>query len=196
MDRHAYDSKVTDILSDPSTYDPVDKDPMTALQRHMNALLLSLRRSNHISQQLYDRLRCSAGRIPLLYALHKIHKPETPLQPIVSFILSPTYQLSKHLSKVLEPLVGNTEHSVHNSADFPKFISAQTIDDNKTLVSFDVVSLFTKVPVDLAIQIASQRLQNDTSLTGRTSLTSTEIPTLLEFCLNATYFAFCNFFYR
>ena len=64
MDRQAYDSKVTDMLSDLSTYDPVVKDPAAALQTRMNALLLSLRPSNHISQQLYDCLRCSAGRIP------------------------------------------------------------------------------------------------------------------------------------
>ena len=64
MDRQAYDSKVTDMLSDLSTYDPVVKDLAAALQTRMNALLLSLRPSNHISQQLYDCLRCSAGRIP------------------------------------------------------------------------------------------------------------------------------------
>ena len=131
-----------------------------------------------------------------MYALPKIHKLETPLRPIVSFVSSPTYQLSKHLARILAPLVGNTSHNVRNSQDFAKLISSQALDDDETLVSFDVVSLFTKVPTQLAIQVAHQRLLDDTSLTSRTSLTTDEITTLLEFCLNATYFAFRNSLYQ
>ena len=67
------------------------------------------------------------------------------------------------------------------------FISSQTLNDDEILISFDVVSLFTKVSTDLAIQVARQRLLDDTSLTGRTSLTTGEITILLEFCLNATF---------
>ena len=159
-------------------------------------VLLSLRKSGHLSDFLYNRLRCSAGRIPLLYALLKIHKPEVPLRPIVSFVSSPTYFLSKHLASILAPLVGNTCHNVRNSTDFARFISSQTLGENEILVSFDVVSLFTKVPTDLATKVAHQRLTDDASLPGRTSLTPDDIITLLEFCLNATYFAFRNSFYQ
>ena len=196
MDRSAYDAKVTNMLSDTSTYKPIAKDVTASLQRRMNTLLLSLKRSNHISDTLYNRLRCSAGRIPLLYALPKIHKPEVPLRPIVSFVSSPTYYLSKHLVHILSPLVGNTQHSVRNSSDFATFISSQTLEEDEVLVSFDVVSLFTKVPVQLATQVARQRLLSDTTLPGRTSLTTDDIVTLLEFCLNATFFAFRNCFYQ
>ena len=195
MDTEAYDTKVTNMLSDPSTYKPVAKDPTATLQRRMNALLLSLRCSNHLSDSIY-LTRCTSGCIPLLYGLPKIHKPETPLRPIVSFLSSPTYQLSKHLSRILAPLVGNTSHNVQNSQDFAKFISSQTLDDDETLVSFDIVSVFTKVPTQLAIQVAHQCLLDDTSLTSRTPQTTDEITTILKFWLNATYFAFCNSLYQ
>ena len=36
------------------------------------------------------------------------------------------------------------------------------------LVSFDVVSLFTKIPVDLAVKVAEERLREDASLGQRT----------------------------
>ena len=42
--------------------------------------------------------------------------------------------------------------------------------------------------MDLAIQVACQRLQNDPSLAERTSLTKTGISNSLEFCLNTTYY--------
>ena len=55
------------------------------------------------------------------------------------------------------------------------------------LVSFDVVSLFTNVPVDLACRVAGTHLQSDESLEDRTLLSPDQILTLLRFCLNATY---------
>ena len=134
--------------------------------------------------------------MPLLYALPKIHKPEIPLRPIVSFTSSPTYSLSKRLVSILSPLVGNTEHHVHNSLEFAQFINKQTIEKNEVLVSFDVVSLFTKIPTDLAIQAAHKRLLDNTTLDQRTSLTPNEINSLLKLCLIATYFAFRDSFYE
>ena len=55
-------------------------------------------------------------------------------------------------------------YSVHVSADFAKFIVSQALYNNDSLISFDVVSLFTIVSKDLAIHIDCQRLQNDPSL--------------------------------
>ena len=58
------------------------------------------------------------------------------------------------------------------------------------MVSFDVVSLFTKVPVDLATRVAHQRLTADPSLIERSALSPDEIVTLLKFCMDATYLAY------
>ena len=57
-------------------------------------------------------------------------------------------------------------------------------------MSFDVVSLFTKVPTDLAIKITRERLQGDHTLEDRTALTIDDITRLLKFCIQATYFSF------
>ena len=58
------------------------------------------------------------------------------------------------------------------------------------MVSFDVVSLFTKVPTDLAIRVARQRLAEDPSLPERSALAPDEVISLLKFCLVATYLAY------
>ena len=93
----------------------------------MNAMLLDLKRKGSLSEQLYSRLRSSAGCTPLLYGLPKIHKPDIPLRPIASFIQSPSYQLSKHLAHILSPLVGNTDSHVTNSSEFASFIQEQAV---------------------------------------------------------------------
>ena len=161
----------------------------------MNSLF-SLHKSGHLSDYHYRKLRDSASHIALLYALPKIHKQDISLRPIVTFVSSPTYSLSKHLVSILSPLVGNSEHHVRNSTDFAKFITTQTLEEDEVLVSFDVMSLFTKIPTNLAVQVARQHLQEDSSLPEHTSLTPSEIVSLLDLSLNATYFAFCNYYYQ
>ena len=127
---------------------PVEKDPTPPpLEQKMNALLLQLKKRGSIAQNLYNLLRSSGGSTPLLYGLPKIHKPNVPLHPTVSFVQSPTYQLSKHLTRILSPLIGNTDSSVLNSVEFSTFIHLKTVREDEVLVSFDVVSLFTNVPV-------------------------------------------------
>ena len=139
-----------------------------------------------------DVSNCSEGLgwpYPLLYGLSKVHKPGTPLCPVF-FVNSPTYQLSKFLVSVMSPLVGTSESHVRNSVDFASFITAQTLEPEAILVSFDVVSLFTNVLMEVAISVAKARPHQDASLGDHTCLMVDEIMMLLRFCLNATYFAF------
>ena len=86
--------------------------------------------------------------------------------------------------------------TVKNSAHFAEFIRGETPDADGVLVSFDVVSLFTKIPVDLAIKVAKERLRNDGSLGQRTSLPVEDIVDLLSYCLNTTYFVFEGTYYQ
>ena len=53
-----------------------------------------------------------------------------------------------------------------------------------------MVSLFTNVPVSLAVDVSHRRLQADDSLPSRTNLNVLELTQQLEFCLSATYLSF------
>ena len=118
MDKADYDSKIQQIQSDQGTYKPLDKDPTASLERRMNSRLLDLRKTGRLHPDAYTRLRSSAGRVPLLYGLPKVHKRGVPLRPIVSFLSSPTYELSKFLAGLLTPVVGLTGSHVRNSRAF------------------------------------------------------------------------------
>ena len=189
MDHRDYESKLSTMLNDTSTYKKLNRDPSAALEKKMNSLLLQLNRSEQIPDRLYQRLRSSSGVTPRIYGLPKVHKPDVPLRPIVSLYTSPTYQLSRHLSTLLTPLVGKSPSHVRNSRDFVNFITEQQL-NQEVLVSFDVVSLFTNVPMDLAVRVTKEKLEQDDTHHERTYLDLDNIISLLELCLNATYLQF------
>ena len=159
MDKHDYREKALSLLNNRNTYSILKSDPTGKTQRGLNAKLLLLGKSNIISKATYEKLY-SSDRLSLrFYGLPKIHKSEFPLRPIVSFVNSPTYGVSSFLAKILSPVVENTENTVKNSCHFAEFVRDKTLKADQVLVSFDVVSLFTNIPVDLAIKVATKRLR-------------------------------------
>jgi len=67
----------------------------------------------------------------------------------VSTIGSPTYHLTKELAKFCHNLWNKLEDTfVENSADFLWKMNRVTLDRQEKIVSFDVVSLFTKDNTD------------------------------------------------
>ena len=196
MDRKDYDDKVQQMLNDQRTYKVLDKDPTQRTERKLNEKLANLKRENKISDSLYKRLRSSDGLPPRFYGLPKIHKPGFPLRPIVSFIDSPTYMLSKHLAQILSPMMGNTDFTVKNSVEFCEQMKNVSLKEDEELVSFDVVSLFTSIPVKLAIQVAKDLLSNDDTLQDRTTIPVDDIVDLLDFCLSTTNFKYNNNHYQ
>ena len=106
MDRKDYSAKMLTMLGDRDTYQLIAKDPTTSLENRMNSVLLRLRREGNLSGKTYYHVCSSAAGVPRLYGLPKVHKPDIPLRPIVSFVSSPTYTLSKFLAYLLSPIVG------------------------------------------------------------------------------------------
>ena len=140
-------------------------------------------------------LRCSNAITPRFYGLPKIHKSSVPVRPIVSFVNSPTYNLSKFLSRVLSSLLKNN-YSVRNSREFVECIKNYSVEENECLVSFDVVSLFTSVPVDKALALVLELLASDDSLSSRTRLSISDIKHGLQIYLDSTVFFIQKIFFQ
>ena len=70
------------------------------------------------------------------------------------------------------------------------------ISDDEVMVSLDVVSLFTAIPVNKACEYIRDKFNNDNTLHLRTSLNSHDIISLLEFILSNNYFVYNNCIYK
>ena len=95
--------------------------------------------------------------------LPKTHKPDVPLQPILSMIGSSQHQLAKYLSALLQPVL----EIYFNNCIKDSFLFAEKIrqlnlkPDESFFCSFDISSLFTNVPLAETIQICADTLYED-----------------------------------
>ena len=130
------------------------------------------------------------------YGLPKIHKPGTPLRPIVSSCGSVTYGVAKELAKILKLLVGKSPHHINSMQDFVEQVKHITLAPEECLSSYDVSALFTSVPIDPALKIIKDLLVKDPTLKDRTAIGIDDIILLLEFYLKNTYFSFQGQFFE
>ena len=128
MNRNDYDNQIFKMLHDQSTYQPLKYDPTRATEKTVNTFVSGLKQNKKISTKDEFALKSSDGRAPRLYGLPKIHKQGIPLRPIVSFVESPTYNLSKEIARILSHLVGRSERHVKNSYDFVEFLNTIKVD--------------------------------------------------------------------
>ncbi|XP_056876071.1 uncharacterized protein LOC130517890 [Takifugu flavidus] len=115
----AKDKNITILPADKdtATYEKLKRDPTSSYKKKVVDLLQKLEKDKAIDRPQYYCLY-PGETIPCIYGLPKIHKPGTPLKPIVSSINSVTYNISKYLASILSPMVGNTPHHIKNSQDF------------------------------------------------------------------------------
>ena len=108
-----YSQKMEDHLNT-STYSLLKKDPTDSLTRKLDTIL---KKEEKIDKKFYDYSRVLHPRAPQIYGLPKIHKPGTPLRPIVSFYDTPLSALHKQLANLLKPLT-MSKLRLKNSEDF------------------------------------------------------------------------------
>ena len=115
------------------------------------------------------------------------------MRPIVSFCGSPTYQLSKYLTTILQPLTDKSRRKLQSTENFIDAIKTVQIPDDYKLVSFDVKSLFTSIPLQLALHCTETAIQQSTV---KLSLPTEDIMDLLNICLTSTYFQYNGKHYK
>ena len=141
-----------DHLTTSGSYKKLNKNPISKIIREVKRTI----KNSNLDERIKKRLTPNREITPRIYGLPKIHKQGVPLRPIVNTIESPTYELAKHVAKILGPLVGNTDSFIKDSSEFVELIKKKKVEPNYIILSFDVVSLFTNIPFNEAIQVIKE----------------------------------------
>jgi len=106
-------------------------------------------------------------RTPQLYLLPKIHKGITPPpgRPIISANGCPTEKISEFVDHFLNPTCKNLKSYVKDTTHFLKLIyDLGDLPNNCILVTMDVSSLYTNIPIDEGIEAAKLALMKHRSM--------------------------------
>ena len=94
--------------------------------------------------------------------------------------------VAKALAKVLKPLVGKVPHHIQSTRDFVSRVREVTLLPGECLNSYDISALFTSLPIDPALNIIKDLLEQGDTLWDRSALSLQNITELLGFCLHNT----------
>ncbi|XP_057290570.1 uncharacterized protein LOC130613216 [Hydractinia symbiolongicarpus] len=181
------------LIDNNGPYARLKRDPTETIKRDARNILIRLNKDDIIDDRLYYKLRPSDTSPPRFYGLPKIHKPGIPIRPIVSCTGSPLHNLSKYLASILS----NYTKGDHckNSKEFSKFIRNIRIEDDECMVSFDVTSLYTNVPIKDTLYIIMELLLNDDEYENKTCIPIDKLMSLVQIVLTKTWYLFDgNFF--
>jgi len=193
LNRSSYLKKMEELLEDTITYTIVKKDPSSSIERKLNGIIKKWYAEEYISKLEMLKLRSSDSLLPKAYGLPKVHKTNAPLRIIVSSINTTLYPIAKYLNKIISDSIPHSEYQVKNSFDLCIALSSKTIPESHSLVSLDVVSLFTNVPLDLAINSINKRWEY---IERFTKIDKSDFMVAVEFVLSSTYFTFNNIIYK
>ena len=118
---------------------------------------------------------------------------ELPLRPIISNCGTATYETSRYLAGLLAPLTKN-EYTINDTHDFVNRLNSLSIMNDEKMVSFDVSSLFSNVPLDFTIDIILKKIFNEKLIS--TKLKREQFKELLELCTKRLRFSFNGVMYQ
>ena len=161
LDANDYHEKMNSILDDQSKFkrievpDELNKHP-TVLEEGRLYRYLTKYVKRYVSESVFKRIAPSGSEPAKMYGTIKVHKNNAPARPIVSTIGAHNYQLARYLSEIIKVHI-NKKYLLSSTSEFIDEIkkNKNVFNKHNYLVSFDVESLFTNIPVNEVINIAA-----------------------------------------
>ena len=192
LSHEQYHSKMSEHISS-GPYTLLQRDPTSSLPGKVDRILKKLLKEGKIDISVFNSCRNLYPSPLQLYGLPKIHKPNTPIRPIVSFYNTSLIALHKTLAHYIQPLthshlrIRDSKHMIHILHDNPH-------PTHSYYCSFDIKSLYTSCSMKLAQRTVIEQFTRDPSLLPA-HFSITALDTLISFCLDHSYFEYNGSFY-
>ena len=144
------------LISDETKFKKLARNPTKSREDSLISHLRKLKRDKIIDDNTFQKILPCGSSHGVLYGLPKVHKQSCPFHPIVSSMNTYNYNLASYLVNILQPISTNqsTIKDPFSFADWAKMYKQ----NNEVMCSFDVISLFTNIPLDETIQICLDKL--------------------------------------
>ena len=191
LDRTTYVEKCLNILHT-DQFRKLEKDPTKTLENKVQKALRTMK--ENLTDNEYKKLYPTGSRPGMFYGTAKIHKMSTndkveklTLRPIISNIGTATYEIAKYLSKLLAPL-GKSKYTIMNTKEFINRVKNEKIPNKYKMISFDVKSLFTNVPLQQTIEIILRKIYEENKVNIK--IPKTTLKELLQLCTKHLHFSY------
>ena len=137
-------------------YQLFKKDLITKIKAKTLKQLKVLKDNEFIDNKLYYYLKPTDSPAPRFYGQPKIHKVGVP---------------NKYIANILKTYVKHENNNAKNSTTFSNYIRNVPIEDDEIMVSFDINSFYTNIPINdtlnimfiMMINLLGKRLYLETS---------------------------------
>ena len=190
LDRRFYMSKIYDIVNDESKFLKLSSGSTLRWEGKLQRFLRILKNKDFFTKEQYDNIYPCGSQPARIYDTPKTHKLKSPtdtltFRPIVSSIGTYNYNLAKFLTDMLDPAIP-TEYCAKDSFSFYKEVQ-EVSSSNKFMISYDVCSLFTSIPlketIDIAVNLIFDKYPD-------LKITRQKLKKLFEFATSGTHFLF------
>ena len=163
MSKDTYHEKMNKIISLPQ-FQKLKKarknaiHPSLSEEKRVKKILKNLMEEGKIDEDLYKDIKPRGSQPARLYGLAKVHKIGTPVRPVLSMPGSAYHKVAQKvaewLSVVPECKINSSTKSVCDK------LKDVVLDEDEIVISFDVTSLYTNVPVMESINVCTDLLFN------------------------------------
>ena len=194
LDRIQYDKVIKEIISDKTKFKELPEDVTikreAKLQRYLRTLKNEKKCLNDVDN--YKFIYPSGSAPAKIYGTPKMYKLTDSdsfpkLRPTVSSVGTYNYNLAKYLCNLLSPHLSE-QYCTKDTFTFVEQLKGVSLVD-KFLVSFDVTSLFTNIPLSETIKLAVDLIKTSLNISEK------DLTCLFNFATCETHFLFKGKFY-
>ena len=195
LNKSDYLKMMYSIVNDTTKFQKLSSDMTLLREGQLQRFLLTLKKKGFFSDTDYVKVYPVGSSVARIYGLPKTHKLKSnadtlKLRPIVSCIKSYNYDLSRFLATLLSPHIPK-DYCAEDTFTFVKDIK-KVSSANKFMVSYDVMSLFTNIPLDETVNIAVDILLKSNP---QIKITKEDLKKLFQFATSKSHFLFDGNYY-
>ena len=190
LPQQEYINKIHEFI-DSNNIETLADDPTKRYVKILNETINKC--TNLLDKRTRRYIKPIHAQAPQLTGLPKLHKQNIPIRPLINYTTAPSYKIAKLLQQIIKNNITlENDRSIKNNIDFINKIKVTKLLPQYKIASFDIVNLYTNVPVTDTIEILKENLIRKATMNIQEI---NELIILVQKILKQNYFTFSGQFY-